>query len=248
MNRKINSILLFLIIIFLPVFSVTAQEPPKWYVYASGGSGLIRSESLVENNAYDPFVIASSFSPTIATVRSFLSDEISDFKVPTNHYQIGVEYRLFPFFGLGLGVSRSNYKVSEIRNEVIEIAYTFLLSEPIRDPLESQLNNLSLDYDLLLYGAYNYFTQIVPKRLETNTVDVSLNFHLFGNSIVDPFIGIGGSYGSCNIGIVRCIAPTVTGKAGLQLNLGSFFIFGQAEVHYLIVLEKAGRGGMGIRF
>ena len=252
---KISFFTFMLTIIFLyhfPLFSQegTKEDAKKWYFYIASGQGSIRSNTVLNNEVFAPLILGSAYNPVASSALSYLSLNVPDYKIPTTHHQIGGEYRYTPFLFFGFGLTNSSYIITNITDQLKDVASLLLFNLYSQDTSVTTLSILgfNLDYQTLLIASLTYLKNSVPRSIQTNTADASFNLHFLGNGIFDPYIGVGGSYGYCSSSFVKCTAPKFSSKVGFQVNLSSFYFFFQGEIHYLIYWEKAGHGGIGVRF
>ncbi|MCB1177024.1 MAG: hypothetical protein KDK36_05535 [Leptospiraceae bacterium] len=238
----------FLILLFALSTPILSDGSYNFYLYAGGGAGEIEFDKDIANNPLNPLAYASSVNPSVAAGIDFLANNIPNFKIPTRRAQVGMEFRLFPYFGIGIGFSRVNYNISELRDDVIELGISLLKNTEYESTIQQTLSNYNIDYQTFLIALKSYTDSLIPRSINANATDVTLNLHILGDGVFDPYIGIGGSYGKCTSDVVSCLGTTAIGKIGFQINLSSIFIFLQGEGYYLVVREKAVKGGIGLRF
>lgn len=251
--KKLVFVIVILSFIQFPIFSQEKSKSYKLYLYLASGAGSISGDSinnLVNNEVLSPIVLGSTYSSALSTALSLSSVNLPDYTIPTKHYQIGGEYRFSPKIGFGFGVSQSSYSLTNIIDPLRDIVSALIFDAQSQNLIENTVTGFpeGFDYKTLLYASYAFIDTSVPKRIQTNTVDISLNWHFLGDKTFDPYIGIGGSYGYCSSSFIKCTAPKGSAKLGFQINMSSLFFFLQGEAHYLFIWEKAGRGGLGVRF
>jgi hypothetical protein len=159
--------------------------------------------------------------------------------------RFGFEYRPNPYIGFGLGLSASNYKLKE-KTDPVDLFFTLtLLSFASRGGLSP--------YSLLLLSDS---LQPAVVSFGSNTLDLAFNFHPNEDKLFDPYVGIGIIAGNCTGG-ASCTLTGGAGRAGLQINLSSFFFYLQGEARALnfsgvggaiAMQENQGSIGLGYRF
>lgn len=167
--------------------------------------------------------------------------------------KLGFEYRILPFFGIGLGVGNNKLNLTSRDSSSGLILAYLLLSAPYttttpESTQSAQTNRLFLATILAAPVSYNY---------SYSTAQVDFNFHFNQDKFFDPYAGLGLIAGICG----PAYPCSITGgefKLGSQFNFDSFFLFLQGQAQLLTIKESGlpafqsqnliGSLGAGFRF
>nr|WP_246843745.1 OmpA family protein [Leptospira biflexa] len=168
--------------------------------------------------------------------------------------ELGVEYGLFKYFGIGLSATNQVISSANFRTVDPRMATIAALSS----------GSVSNQLDLLNYGdAFQLFLQRKRDFYSALTADINLFFHLIPNYAFDPYIKVGGGYGSELL--YGGTTNRVFGALGLRYHFNDRFFISMEVEHantYIVNYkpptsgyrnrgnyeETAGKIGFGINF
>ncbi|EMY68155.1 OmpA family protein [Leptospira vanthielii] len=203
--------------------------------YGFGSSGLGNHsgsmEKTVETTNQPNFLMLNSpYVDTINRAGNYIMiAEFTKDRTELSSYggELGFEYGIFRYFGIGL--SYSNQVISASYFRALEARNIILLSF-LGPNTNSQLEKLNLGdtYDLAVQSRRTVFS--------ANSGDLNLFFHFLPNEIIDPYIRIGGGVGFEQM--FGGITNRVFGAIGLRYHFDSQFFLSTEIEHSNVYIVK----------
>lgn len=255
---KIKSLFIYIIIFtfFCSPSYIFSQEVNdkeyKIYFYIVGGSGLYRK---VDTNRratalmllplmYGNRSSVSTLSTTYQSVLYLSARYKSVYTTNSNFGRIGFEIRPFPTLGINWSITHAMYK-EPTTNHPADILAPLYFSGALN---QSSTASSAFTY-ILFAGMIGSLTES-SKRLTTN--DIGINYHILGDGVLDPYVGIGVAYGVCSASSSCSEIGKIYGRMGLQFNVSHFFMYFQGEVEKVYFttpqVHYIGMLGLGLRF
>ncbi|TGK85249.1 hypothetical protein EHQ23_11340 [Leptospira bourretii] len=195
MNWK--SYLTYCGIVFLfPILSVKAEgfERGKLIFYGNGAFGIGENSGTLEKN------VEKTNFPNFLALNSPYADNLSAYmnyytistvnqqrtELSSHFGELGFEYGLFRYFGIGLSVSDQVIRASNFRSVDERQIILYALTATNYSTLLSRLNQGDI-YDLAVQKKRDVF--------HSTSGDLNLFFHLQPNDPMDPYIRVGGGAG-----------------------------------------------------
>lgn len=236
MNWKLCFICLGTSLLF-PVSSAYSQgfDRGKLILYGTGAFGLGNNSGTIEKS------IENTNFPNYLALNSPYADNLSIF---SNYYalralvqertelssrigELGFEYGLFRYFGIGLSVSNQIINASHFRSVDERQIIIFSLLALDNNTLLSRLNQGD-SYDLAVQKRRDVFN--------STSGDLSLFFHFQPNHPIDPYIRAGG--GSGYERIFGGATNRVFGALGVRYHLNSLFFINAELEHSNVYMVK----------
>jgi hypothetical protein len=136
---------------------------------------------------------------------------------------LGFEYRPIPYIGFGVGIGGGNSTLTPKSDPIADLLLPILLFGGSSSNSSSSLLPL-----LLFSGSFNS----PAVSIGYNLLAFDFTFHANKDRFFDPFIGVGITGGLCT-GAAACNVAGGEGKAGVQLNFSSAFIYLQGQYQSL---------------
>ncbi|MCB1192364.1 MAG: hypothetical protein H7A23_24590 [Leptospiraceae bacterium] len=232
-NKKIIQFFLFILLIPFLGNSLKAEETEKskWYIFFAGGTGEIQragssyhAQSTLTNHA----ILSINTDSTIFKSLAVLSTDYKTiYRTETTPIRIGAEYRMNPSIGFAFDYTNTTFKIKASNHPADKFIPFYELQQ-----LSSYSSNsfYSILLGLSVLSNKSYSSDIA--KLQTDTIGLGINYHVLGNGLIDPYLGIGVGYGLCS-GNTKCNVTKGSTKIGIQLNFSSFFTFFEGEIEFL---------------
>ncbi|PKA25324.1 hypothetical protein CH381_16350 [Leptospira sp. mixed culture ATI2-C-A1] len=218
------------IVFLFPVLSVTAEgfERGKLIFYGNGAFGIGENSGTMEKN------VEKTNFPNFLALNSPYADNLSTYinyytlsavnqhrtELSSHFGELGFEYGLFRFFGIGLSVSDQVIRASNFRSVDERQIIIYALSASNYSTLLTRLNQGDI-YDTAVQKRRDVF--------HSTSGDLNLFFHFQPNDPMDPYIRVGGGAGYERLfggGTNR-----IFGAVGLRYHFDSHF-FVNAELEH----------------
>lgn len=238
--KRIYTLFFLLCILFSKDGFAKETEKNKFYLYFAGGTGnilkasssYIATETLINHTIFN----INTGTTDYQSLAILATDYQTVYTTMTTPLHLGFVYRLNKSLDLQLGFRNTTFKIKS-PNHPADSLIPFYELQQLNNYPSNSLTTLILG--LSLYRNQNFSS--VLATLRTDTLDFGLNYHLLGDGLVDPYVGVSFGYGTCS-GNDNCSVTKGGGKLGLQLNFGSFFTFLQGELEYLNFTFSGGNG------
>lgn len=236
MNWRFNFICFGIFFLF-PVGSIFAEgfDRGKLIFYGNGAMGIGENSGTLEKN------VEKTNFPNFLALNSPYADNLS---IYTNYYalnllnrertdlssqfgELGFEYGLFRYFGIGLSVSDQVIRASNFRSVDERQIIIYALSASNYSTLLTRLNQGDM-YDMAVQKRRDVF--------HSTSGDLNLFFHIQPNDPMDPYVRIGGGAGYERIyggGTNR-----VFGAFGLRYHFDSHFFINAELEHSNVYIVK----------
>ncbi|TGM47977.1 hypothetical protein EHQ92_08755 [Leptospira biflexa] len=262
-KQKIELILIFFVL-FLPGSILLAQgfDRGNLIFYGMGMGGVGNNSGSIQKGVFNynfpGYLAVSTVSTDILSRYSSYTfyTEITEerARLSSRGGELGVEYGLFKYFGIGLSATNQVISSANFRTVDPRMATIAALSS----------GSVSNQLDLLNYGdAFQLFLQRKRDFYSALTADINLFFHLIPNYAFDPYIKVGGGYGSELL--YGGTTNRVFGALGLRYHFNDRFFISMEVEHantYIVNYkpptsgyrnrgnyeETAGKIGFGINF
>lgn len=196
--------------------------------YGSGSYGLGNHsgsmEKTVENTNFPNFIAVNSpyTDNTFKVANYFLYKSSNEERTALSSHggELGFEYGIFRYFGIGLSTSNQVIRSSHFRAVESGDIIIFSLSTSNVSTQLTRLNNSDI-YDFLVQRKRDVFN--------STSGDLNLFFHLLPNNPIDPYVRVGGG-----VGYERLFGGStnrVFGSMGLRYHISSHF-FVNAEIEH----------------
>ncbi len=167
----------------------------------------------------------------------------------TDTGKAGLEYRPFPFLGIGLSYSESSSGLKAKSNPLDYIIPYYLIQSELSRGQDASRS-------ILFYSLIDSVNSRRVFNFHYNSGAVDLNFHLNGDSTFDPYIGFSFFGGSCIGKDTKCDVKGGEGRLGIQFNIDSFFFYIQVQRQQtafsgngkIDAVSDLGSAGLGVRF
>ncbi|MDF3818261.1 hypothetical protein P3G55_00030 [Leptospira sp. 96542] len=234
---------IFLLIITPNVsFEVTAQgfSKGKLYLFGNGSLGFGNNSGSLEKKLefynYPTNLVLNNTNPTSLFLIYHFTNRIANDQtiLSSNSKEIGVEYGLFKYFGLGLAVS--DQSIVTTREKKIDPNFQTFITLNSNDQTNLTSTLFQLSY-------LDFISQSRGTIFQAATLDLNLFFHPLSQNSFDPYIKIGGGAGR-----ERQFGGSVNrlfGGIGLRYHINDrFFVYSEIEhANTYIVNYKAPTSG-----
>lgn len=236
LNLKLISIFIG-IISFFPTSFAYGQgfDRGKFILYGTGSLGLGNNsgsiEKSVENTNFPNYLALNSpYTDNLTIFSNFyaLNEIVKDrTELSSRLGELGFEYGLFRYFGIGFSVSNQIIKASHFRaiDERQIIIYSL-----------TALDNTTLLSRLNQGDFYDFAVQKRRDVLNSTSGDLSLFFHFLPNDPFDPYIRVGGG-----TGFERLFGGTtnrVFGALGVRYHINDLFFINAEIEHANVYMVK----------
>jgi hypothetical protein len=240
MYRQVRTKILFSLLLFPFLLHAKGYEKGRLYVFFGAGMGLGDNKGTLEKgleNYTAPGFVNLSSGGQIGFISTFIArDQLAEeSKLSSQTKDIGFEYALFRYLGLGL-----SYSDQLITNNRFP---SFPYSAAVAFGLGGEYNATQPFYNLDL-ASYAYILSRKPANVfQSRTFDFGLFFHFLPDSVWDPYIKL--FYG---VGTERIFGGT-TNRVGANLGLRyhfnqKFFVSTELEhANVFIVNYESGNSG-----
>lgn len=245
-KQKMNRIFrLLLFVTFMIPYLLDARgfDRGKFILFLAGAQGIGNNSGSIERNLEEYNVPTNPFisNPevdrgSVILYEYFLSRDVSAnrTKLRSQTGEIGFEYGIWKYFGLGLSVSTQTIRSSR----TVTVDRQALTLYPLLFQRSSDFTQ-----SLRLGSTLDFFTQTEGNIFLSSTADLSFFFHFNPGSALDPYLRVGGGAGREQLfgGQVN----RLFGAIGLRYHVSDrIFVFGEIEHSNVYVVNfKAPNNG-----
>ncbi|MCZ8344241.1 MAG: hypothetical protein O9301_14495 [Leptospira sp.] len=242
MNLK-TRIFLLIILIIPNLLDARGFDRGKFILFLAGAQGIGNNSGTIERNLEEynvpinPFVTNPSVDTgSVVIYEYFLSRDVSANRtnLRSQSGELGFEYGIWRYFGLGLSVSTQTIRSSR----TVTVDRQALTLYPLVFQRSSDFTQ-----SLRLGSTLDFFTQTEGNIFLSSTADLSFFFHFNPGSSFDPYLRVGGGAGREQLfgGQVN----RLFGSFGMRYHFNDrIFLFGEIEhSNVYIVNFKAPNNG-----